>query len=513
MPRPAGSICFVVGGLNDDAGPDVLSTARALARGGWQVHVLHDGGVTPPSDQPVRFWELSAFELPKSLRVPALNGSPALERSEHVRHALEAIHRSLGLDVVEVAGRGGLGFRALQARQAGLAFEGVRFIVRLGAPAGGQPVTPDELEQDFAERFTFENADHQVARDAGSAARAGEKCWHVRPELCALANAAEQFYQAVLAEGRPPVVRPTEPLVTLSVAYFNLGAFLEETLDSVAAQTYANVEVLVINDGSTDDRSARVFEAMRSKFPRFRFLHQENRGIGATRNRGLGEARGEYFIPVDADNVARPDMVRRFVTAMQQSPGAAAMSCFFLAFRESADVPREEFAYAYRPSGGPHVLASVRNVYGDANAIFHTETFRSVGGYETDRDTSFEDWEAFVKLANAGHQLEVVPDHLFYYRHRDAGFSRVTDQARNHRRVLRQFFRSERLAPAERVALWSAWVGLHHSLEELRAENRALRWRLRSLPHRLADRMASILGKVPFGRPVLRRLFGPGGKG
>src|SRR5262249_54455418 len=133
---------------------------------------------------------------------------------------------------------------------------------------------------------------------------------------------------------------------------------------------------------------------------------------------------------------------------------------------------------------GPHLLASLRNVYGDGNALFRTADLRAVGGYETDRDTSCEDWEVFVKLANAGHRIDVLPEHLFYYRHREAGFSRVTSRYRNHQRVLRQFRRLDRLPVADQATLWDALAGFHHQHELLRRENEALRLRLGSLRHR-----------------------------
>ncbi|HJT78888.1 MAG TPA: glycosyltransferase family A protein, partial [Gemmataceae bacterium] len=270
------------------------------------------------------------------------------------------------------------------------------------------------------------------------------------------------------------------PLVTVSIAHYNLGRYLPETLASLAAQTYPHLEVLVIDDGSTDAESISVLQRMQARYPRFRFLSQANAGIGATRNRGLREACGEYFLPMDADNVARPDMVERFVAGMRRNPGLSSLTCYFLAFTETADLARERYAYAYRPTGGPFVLASIRNVYGDANALFRTADLRAVGGYETDRDTSCEDWEAFVKLAAAGYRLDVVPDYLFFYRHREAGFSRVTDGYRNHQRVLRQFLRTERLPPAERVLLWNALPGMQRRLEQLEEENRVLRRRSRS---------------------------------
>jgi hypothetical protein len=163
---------------------------------------------------------------------------------------------------------------------------------------------------------------------------------------------------------------------------------------------------------------------------------------------------------------------------MRRDPELAALTCYFLAFRDRTDLARGEHPYAYRPTGGPYVLAALRNVYGDANAIFRTESFRAVGGYETDRDTSNEDWEAFVKLAGAGHRLDVVPEHLFCYRHLESGFSRVTNAYRNHRRVLRQFFRVDRLPEAERVALWTALPGLQQALDEAAHRSRVLERRL-----------------------------------
>ena len=97
--------------------------------------------------------------------------------------------------------------------------------------------------------------------------------------------------------------------MTIGIAHYNLGRYLPETLASLAAHTYPRVEVIVIDDGSTDPSSLAAFEQMRVRYPQHRFLRQTNAGIGATRNRCLELATGEFFIPVDADNIARPEMV------------------------------------------------------------------------------------------------------------------------------------------------------------------------------------------------------------
>ncbi len=368
---------------------------------------------------------------------------------------------------IEFPSFGGLGFRAVQAKRAGLDFADTALVVRFdGASqldreaAQRWPANLDELERDFMERFAFENADAVLDPD-NAAAALGWK-WSPPPHtpLAAL-----------------------QPLATIGIAHYNLGAHLPAALDSLAAQTYPALDVVVIDDGSTDAASRDVFDRMEREHPTFRFVRQANAGIGATRNRCLELACGEFFLPMDADNVARPDMVERFVTAIRCNPQFAAMSCYFLAFDESHPAPAGDFLFALRPVGGPYAAAAVRNVYGDANAIFRTEVFRAAGGYGTDRGTSCEDWEAFVRLVQAGGKIGVVPDHLFYYRHRAGGFSRVTNWYANHQRVLRQFATADHLPPGEAAVLWAALVGFQQ--ESLRLADVRRAWR-----YRVADRIA-----------------------
>lgn len=288
--------------------------------------------------------------------------------------------------------------------------------------------------------------------------------------------------------------------MTVCVPHYNHGAFLPRTLESLARQTYPHLEILVIDDGSTDPASQSVFAAQRERYPQFRFLTQFNSGIGATRNRGLFLAEGEYFLPMDADNVAHPELVARLVEGLRDRPELAALTCYFLAFADDADLEFERYRYAYRPVGGPRVLACLRNVYGDATALYRTAAFRAVGGYETDRDSSFEDWEAFVKLDQAGFGIDVLPEYLFYYRHREEGFSRVTRQYANHERVLRRFRQEERLPVAERIALWNALFGFHRKMDYLSARSRGLR-------HRFADGVHAVCRRVPFVTPTLKWLL------
>lgn len=453
--------------------------------------------------------------------VPNVHGPCPSDLSDRVRQDLEDLHRRHGFDVIAIPAHRGLGFRTLQARDAGLSFHGVNLAVYLDTCSawrreqeGRWPDVLEDLELDFIERRSFERADVQISCDSEVTAYVRSNGWKVRSDVMTVPGVTELgtfLLKTLLGEppGLPRRDKPAgslssedPPLVTVCVPHYNLGPHLHRTLESLGAQTYPHLEVLVIDDGSTDTDSREVFEAMRLRYPQFRFLTQPNAGIGATRNRGLAEARGNYFIPMDADNVARPELVERLVAGIHHRPELAALSCYFLAFEDDDYLDRGDFRFAYRPTGGPHVLSCLRNVYGDATAIYRTDAFRAVCGYETDRNTSFEDWEAYVKLVQAGFSVDVLPEYLCYYRHREAGFSRVTNSYANHERVLRQFRKLEALPEAERVALWKALVGFHRKTETLTA-------RSRGLLHRVAEAAGAACRSVPFATPALKWLLRP----
>lgn len=426
MQREAGPICSV-GGAGGLIGLDLPANS--------EVHVL-DCGSAALRVAGGRIHRLQDIPVPPDALIGQIHDSPAVDRSERVRRALEVLHRKYGFNAIHFPLLGGLAFRTVQARNAGL-FPDVELVVHPDSTSRRErernhswPAGPDDLILDFMEQYTCENSSRTNGHD------------------------------------------DAQPLVTVGIAHYNLGRYLRVALESLVRQSYANLEVIVIDDGSTDRESVEVVGRLERNYRKIRFLRQANAGIGATRNRLLAEARGEYFIPMDADNIARPEMVASFVRAMNHNPQCSAMTCYFLAFR---DEQPGQFLYAYRPTGGPHVLSCIRNVYGDANGIFRTADFRAVGGYETDRGTSCEDWEAYVKLIHAGKRIDVVPEYLFEYRHREAGFSRATNWFANHQRVLRQFI--------DNNELWTALLGFQQQIELLKEQQRRPRYRMADAIH------------------------------
>ena len=96
------------------------------------------------------------------------------------------------------------------------------------------------------------------------------------------------------------------PLISVIIPVYNVAPYLERCLDSVAAQTWENLEVWLVDDGSTDG-SLALCEARAEQDSRFRVLRQANAGVSAARNRGMDHAAGQYLQFVDGDDFLPPD--------------------------------------------------------------------------------------------------------------------------------------------------------------------------------------------------------------
>lgn len=107
------------------------------------------------------------------------------------------------------------------------------------------------------------------------------------------------------------------PLLSVIVPVYNVAAYLPRCLDSLLAQSYSRLEVICVDDGSTDD-SAAILDAYAAKDSRIKVIHQKNAGVSVARNRGLDAATGEFLAFVDADDWVEPDAYEKAVAAMSE---------------------------------------------------------------------------------------------------------------------------------------------------------------------------------------------------
>lgn len=209
----------------------------------------------------------------------------------------------------------------------------------------------------------------------------------------------------------------TGPLVSVVVPAFNAELTLAQTLRSVAAQDHRNLEILIVDDGSTD-MTAQVAEDFCSIEPRARLLRKPNGGVASARNLGLAEARGEYVAPVDADDLWHPAKISRQVAAARRAPGTGFVYCWFRDIDSDGRVWRDGPALSVR--GRALQRLGYCNFVGNGSApLFSRQALLSVGGYdERLRRRGVEGCEDLLaQLAVAKrYGVAVVPEYLVGYR-------------------------------------------------------------------------------------------------
>jgi len=123
------------------------------------------------------------------------------------------------------------------------------------------------------------------------------------------------------------------PLVSIIIPVYNAGKYLEETLQSARAQTWANKEIIIVNDGSTDNSLKTAYRYADSTT---RVFTQENKGAAAARNYGLREAKGEYIQFLDADDLLSPNKIETQMELLINYPGHVGL-CATVHFRDNTD--------------------------------------------------------------------------------------------------------------------------------------------------------------------------------
>ena len=149
---------------------------------------------------------------------------------------------------------------------------------------------------------------------------------------------------------------PAEPLVSIVVPVYNAGAALRRCLDSIAGQTYRNLEILLVDDGSQDGSASTCDEYTR-KDGRFRFFRQEHQGVSAARNLALRHCSGAWICFADSDDALRPDMVGRLVAAVSQ--GSQIALC---GFTQDRDGKREDILPEMPENGDADARDCIRDL-------------------------------------------------------------------------------------------------------------------------------------------------------
>jgi hypothetical protein len=208
------------------------------------------------------------------------------------------------------------------------------------------------------------------------------------------------------------------PLVSVVIPLHNGAGTIDRTLDTVLFQTWSELEVIVVDDGSTDSGADRV-HARCLQDRRVRLIRQANRGVAEARNLGAAQAAGDYLAFVDADDLWARDKIRCQMEAM--SAGGPQVG---LVYTWSALIDADDRIYSleHRPTAEGRVFAQLcrANIVGNgSSALIRRWAFEAVGGYDASLRArgaqGCEDLMIYLRLAEIS-EFRVVRRHLTGYR-------------------------------------------------------------------------------------------------
>ena len=208
------------------------------------------------------------------------------------------------------------------------------------------------------------------------------------------------------------------PLVSVVMAVYNGEKYLAEAIDSILAQTYSNLELLIIDDGS-NDRSAEIARAYERRESRIRLRRlARNEGPANARNHGIAAANGEFITPMDCDDICLPERLERQVAHLMAHPAIGAVGIGVT--KVNADASRVIGVVQPETAHSLIVLGAVIGTGGIYSTfMFRRRSLLAVGGYEPGRRTG-EDRELLFRLLNeTSMRYANISDPLMFYRRHD----------------------------------------------------------------------------------------------
>ena len=213
------------------------------------------------------------------------------------------------------------------------------------------------------------------------------------------------------------------PVVSVIMPCYNQARYVSEAMESVFRQTDTRWELIVINDGSTDETTSVVGEFIQSHPERdIRLLEQQNRGPSAARNAGARVARGSFFITLDADDRIAPTFIARCMAELERDPKTGFVYTHIRRFGLVNDT------YELPPFDARSIVHEDNTVA--VCALMRKSMWEDVGGYNETMVNGYEDWDFWVGCIEKGWYGLRIPEALFEYRIGTAGVNRKANEQR-----------------------------------------------------------------------------------
>lgn len=210
-----------------------------------------------------------------------------------------------------------------------------------------------------------------------------------------------------------------KPLVSIVLPVYNAGVYLKEAIQSILDQTYTNFELIIINDGSTDD-SEKLIKSYTDQ--RICYIFQQNTGLAGALNTGLKAAKGKYIARQDQDDISLRERLQKQVEFLESHPDINLLGTRATVFTDDQKEMKMH-DHAIEPAILRFDLL-FDNPFVHSSVMFRKTAIDSIGLYNTDR-SYYEDFELWSRFAFHG-RVANLRDALVRYRHHDQGLSKTT---------------------------------------------------------------------------------------
>jgi len=214
-------------------------------------------------------------------------------------------------------------------------------------------------------------------------------------------------------------------LVSVIIPVYNGETYIEQALNSVVSQTYTQTEIIVIDDGSTDNtvRLVKKFMALNSNI---NLLSQQRKGSAAARNLGFKYAKGTYYALIDADDTMFEERIEKQVNFLDNNPQIAVVSCLAYYVNEKHEIIGKNYSDLFTVEQCKNYLEQGKIIFClQSGVMMRPEALWASGGYRDDLIYA-QDIDLWNRMAEAGYYTVVMPQVLVYYRiHRYASMTKL----------------------------------------------------------------------------------------
>ena len=209
------------------------------------------------------------------------------------------------------------------------------------------------------------------------------------------------------------------PQITVVVPAYNSMQYLPATLKSVFQQTYADFEIIVVNDGSTDNTEEYVLSL---KDARLKLVVQDNQGLAAARNTGIAHATGEYIAFLDADDLWESTKLEKQLRLFQENPEAGLVYTWVAYIDEQGHQTGRIFKDC--AEGRIWRELTIFNIVRCGSVpMVRRACFETCGTFDRSLDSAVEDWDMWLRIAHS-YDFLAVKEPLVYYRQRETSCSK-----------------------------------------------------------------------------------------